>query len=130
MANALRGRYCDHSTPASAELVRNAIMMDATISANFDRNWTYPGAQNAINVTKTWNRSAAGLSGTSIKAEFGPSSSSPATVDYGALHSKAGFKPSRISEPKLKTRGVSKPCALYRYFLQFAWGWTEVAPSQ
>src|SRR4051812_26783804 len=105
-------------------------MMDATISANFDRKWTYPGAQNATNVTKTWNRKAADLSGVSIKAELSPSSSSRATVDYGALHSEVGFKPSRISEPKLKTRGVSKPCVLYRSFLQFAWGWSQVAPSQ
>ncbi len=43
-----RGLYYDRSaSPASAGLVRNAIMVDTRMSARFDRNWTFPGAYDA-----------------------------------------------------------------------------------
>ena len=82
---------CDDrsSSPAGARLVGNAIMVDARMSASFDRSWTFPGARDAANVRSTWIRKVARSSRASIKAELGPSSSSRPTVNDRALHSRA-----------------------------------------
>jgi hypothetical protein len=49
-----RGLYYDRSSsPASAGLMRNAIMVDLGVSASFDRKRTFPGAYNSIKARST-----------------------------------------------------------------------------
>ncbi len=68
---------CDDrsSSPTGAGRVTNAIMVDATMNASFDRNWACPGARNAANVRSTWIRKVARSSRANFKVEVGPSSS-------------------------------------------------------